>query len=164
MLCLLRRWLSLSSCARYCSLPVCRPAGPFSCLSDNHWNQIQVLIIIHLPTVSPLVSEPALPLARSAFPRPPRHIPPPPVSGRGALRHAGPPPIPREEVGYRHPDGRKGALAVAGGFTNWHSRHAAHHRRTFSWMPGQKNRAMRRSRVFASPKCLKNHFPTAPGD
>ncbi len=28
-----------------------------------------MLLIIHLPTVSPLVSEPALPLARSAFPR-----------------------------------------------------------------------------------------------
>ncbi len=53
--------------------PHCRPAGAFSSLPGNHWNQIQVLIIIHLPTDSPLVSEPALPLARSAFPRPPRH-------------------------------------------------------------------------------------------
>ncbi len=42
------------------------------------------------------------PLARVAFPHPPRHIPPPPVSGRGALRPAAPPPIPREEVGYSH--------------------------------------------------------------
>ncbi len=32
-----------------------------------------MLVIIHLPTDSPLVSKPALPLARSAFPRPPRH-------------------------------------------------------------------------------------------
>ncbi len=64
--------LSLPTCAHHCSLlPVCRPAGPFSCLSDNHWNQIQVLIIIHLPTVSPLVSEPALPLACSVLPTPP---------------------------------------------------------------------------------------------
>ncbi len=86
---LLRWWLVRSSSAvglslSRCSLlpPHCRPAGAFSSLPGNHWNQIQVLIIIHLPTDSPLVSEPALPLARSAFPRPPRHIPPPPVSGR----------------------------------------------------------------------------------
>ncbi len=76
---LLRGWLSSSSVALSLSLharyspPHCRPAGPFSSLSGNHWNQIQVLIIIPLPTDSPLVSEPALPLARSAFPRPPRH-------------------------------------------------------------------------------------------
>ncbi len=64
--------LSLSQRARYCSPPL--PAGgALLCLSDNHWNQIQVLIIIHLPNVSPLVSKPALPLARSAFPRAPRH-------------------------------------------------------------------------------------------
>ncbi len=81
---LLLCWLSLSSSWVALSLAVSigsllldllwRPAGRFSTLSGNHRNQIQVLIIIHLPTVSPLVSEPALPLARSAFPRPPRHI------------------------------------------------------------------------------------------
>ncbi len=67
--------LSLYQRARYCppSLPA---GGALLCLSDNHWNQIQVLIIIHLPNVSPLVSKPTLPLARSAFPRAPRHIPP----------------------------------------------------------------------------------------
>ncbi len=73
--------LSLYQRARYCPPPL-PTGGALLCLSDNHWNQIQVLIIIHLPNVSPLVSKPALPLARSAFPRAPRHIPPPPVSGR----------------------------------------------------------------------------------
>ncbi len=65
--------LSLYQRARYCppSLPA---GGALLCLSDNHWNQIQVLIIIHLPNVSPLVSKPALPLALSAFPCAPRHI------------------------------------------------------------------------------------------
>ncbi len=63
--------LSASACSL---LPSPLPAGgALLCLSDNHWNQIQVLIIIHLPNVSPLVSKPALPLARSAFPRAPRH-------------------------------------------------------------------------------------------
>ncbi len=88
--------LSLSRCSLL--PPHCRPAGAFSSLPGNHWNQIQVLIIIHLPTDSPLVSEPALPLARSAFPRPPSpHTPtarlrpvsppacsPPPHSWRGS--------------------------------------------------------------------------------
>ncbi len=49
--------------------------------------------------------------------------------------------------------GRKGAFGEAGGFTNWHSRQAAHHRRTFSWMPGQKNRAIKRFSVAAWPRC-----------
>ncbi len=66
--------LSLSDCISSLLLDSRLEAGwRFSTLSGNHWNQIQVLIIIHLPTDSPLVSEPALPLARSAFPRPPRH-------------------------------------------------------------------------------------------
>ncbi len=44
------------------------------------------------------------PAADFAEPRPPRHIPPPPDSGREALRPAAPPPpIPGEEVGYSHP-------------------------------------------------------------
>ncbi len=42
------------------------------------------------------------PAADFAEPRPPRHIPPPPDSGREALRPAAPPPIPGEEVGYSH--------------------------------------------------------------
>ncbi len=106
---LLRGWLSSSSVALSLSLharyspPHCRPAGPFSSLSGNHWNQIQVLIIIPLPTDSPLVSETALPLARSAFPRPPRHIPQTarlrPVSPPAC---SPPPHIPGEEVGYHH--------------------------------------------------------------
>ncbi len=97
---LLRRCLSRSrsASAHYCSSPVWRPAGCFSTLSGNHWNQMQVLIIIHLPTVSPLVSEPALPLAHSAFPRPPRHIPPPPVSSWWALRPAAPPFLERKSA------------------------------------------------------------------
>ncbi len=49
--------------------------------------------------------------------------------------------------------GRKGAFGEAGGFTSWHSRQAAHHRRTFSWMPGQKKRAIRRFSVVACPRC-----------
>ncbi len=44
------------------------------------------------------------PTADFAEPRPPRHIPPPPDSGREALRPAAPPPppIPGEEVGDSH--------------------------------------------------------------
>ncbi len=43
------------------------------------------------------------PAADFAEPRPPRHIPPPPDSGREALRPAAPPPpISGEEVGYSH--------------------------------------------------------------
>ncbi len=43
------------------------------------------------------------PAADFAEPHPPRHIPPPPDSGREALRPAAPPPsIPGEEVGYSH--------------------------------------------------------------
>ncbi len=49
--------------------------------------------------------------------------------------------------------GRKGAFGEAGGFTNWHSRQAAHHRRTFSWMSGQKKRAIKRFSVAAWPRC-----------
>ncbi len=43
------------------------------------------------------------PAAGFAEPRPPRHIPPQPDSGREALRPAAPlPPIPGEEVGHSH--------------------------------------------------------------
>ncbi len=41
-----------------------------------------MLIIIHLTSLSPLVSEPVLLLQPFAFPHPPCHIPPPPDSGR----------------------------------------------------------------------------------
>ncbi len=60
----------LCSCSVSLSLSQVR-GSLFSRLSANHWNQIQVLIIIHLTSLSPLISEPVLPLRPFAFPRPP---------------------------------------------------------------------------------------------
>ncbi len=47
-----------------------------------------MLVIIYLTSLSPLVSVPDLPRQPFAFPRHPRHIPPPSDSGRGVVRTA----------------------------------------------------------------------------
>ncbi len=72
----LLRWWFCSSSAVGLSLSLiaahyCLPTAGFSSLPGNHWNQIQVLIIIHLPTDSPLVSDHALPPSAFRLPRPP---------------------------------------------------------------------------------------------
>ncbi|XP_016418001.1 uncharacterized protein LOC107747899 [Sinocyclocheilus rhinocerous] len=56
---------------------------------------------MHLTYLLTARLRPLSPAADSAKPRPPRHIPPPPDSGRGALRPAAPP-IPGEEVRHGH--------------------------------------------------------------
>ncbi len=87
--------LSLSPCFWF--------PGPFMrSLHANYWNKNRCLSF----ALDPLThrSSPALsPAADLAEPRPPRHIPPPPDSGRGAVRPADPPThISGEEFSHSH--------------------------------------------------------------
>ncbi len=85
------------------SLRTAVPRRLLSGLHANYYNQTQVILILHLTPLTYRCLLSLSPAADFAEPRPPRHIPPPPDSGREALRPAAPPPpIPGEEVGYSH--------------------------------------------------------------
>ncbi len=68
------------------------PRWLLSGLHANYCNQTQVFLILHLTHLLTAVSWVFLPLQTSLNHAPPRHIPPPPDSGREALRPAAPPP------------------------------------------------------------------------